>query len=81
MVLEGTRRDDESNAFKAIDGNGASCKRFSIASLGFKSLFPLTQAQEDTGLFTFLGSMSSVCPPVLHRQIQEVDRSSVHVRA
>jgi hypothetical protein len=31
----------ELNSFKAIDGNSASCKRFSIASIGFKSLFPL----------------------------------------
>ena len=81
MGPDGTRRDVESNCFKAIDSNSASCKRFSIASIGFKSLFPLSQAQTDSGLFRFLSSMSSVCPPVLHGKIEEFHRASIYVRA
>src|SRR5262249_11890624 len=51
MVPVGTEGDGESSCFKAIDGNSASCKGFSIASIGFKSLFPLSKARKDSGLF------------------------------
>jgi hypothetical protein len=67
VVPDGTRRDGESNCFKAIDGNGASCKGFSIAPIGFKSLFPLSGFSNVT-----LARLSPV---------EQFDCLSVHVRA